>query len=136
MHDLVTRQTDAWGLARATRDRKQRGDAFACLAMTERLACLAAIVCTTNQPQDAASCNVQGTVFYLALGQAVDKGQEKARLEKELAYARGFLAGVVKKLNNDRFVQQAPAQVVALERKKQADAKAKCQLLEKQLAQL
>ena len=105
-------------------------------AYVERLACLAAIVCTTNQPQDVASCNVQGTVFYLALGQAVDKGQEKARLEKELAYARGFLAGVVKKLNNDRFVQQAPAQVVALERKKQADAKAKCQLLEKQLAQL
>ena len=54
-------------------------------AYVERLACLAAIVCTTNQPQDAASCNVQGTVFYLALGQAVDKGQEKARLEKELA---------------------------------------------------
>ena len=102
----------------------------------KKLAHLATIECNTTRPQDAASCNIQGTTFYLALGQAVDKNQEKARLEKELAYARGFLASVLKKLNNERFVQHAPAQVVAIERKKQADAEAKCRLLAEQLAKI
>ena len=106
------------------------------VAYVKKLAHLATIECTAIQPQDAASCNIQGTTFYLVLGQAVDKDQEKARLEKELAYARGFLASVLKKLNNDHFVRQAPPSVVALERKKQADAEAQCRLLEQQLAHL
>ena len=102
----------------------------------KKLAHLTAIGCTSTKPPDAASCTIQGTTFYLALGQAVDTAQEKARLAKELAHAQGFLASVLQKLNNERFVQNAPPQVVALERKKQADAAAKCRLLEERLAQL
>ncbi len=106
------------------------------VAYVKKLAHLAAIECTVTPRQDAASCTIQGTAFYLALGQAVDRDQEKARLEKKLTYARRFLASVRQKLNNNRFVQQAPAQVVALERKKQADTEVQCRLLEEQLAQL
>jgi valyl-tRNA synthetase len=89
-----------------------------------------------NEPHDATSCNIHGTSFYLALGQQIDAAQEKVRLERELAYTQGFLANVLKKLNDNRFVQNAPTQVVATERKKQADAEAKHKLLEERLAQL
>lgn len=104
-------------------------------ATVQKLARLSTITCTQEEQPNAASCTVQGTAFYLAMGQTVDKEQEKARLEKELAYAQGFLDSVLKKLNNKRFVQNAPPQVVATERKKQADAEVKIKLLQEQLAQ-
>lgn len=102
----------------------------------KKLARLTNIVPSQDEPQDAISCNIQGTTFYLALGQQVDTAQEKVRLEKELVYIQGFLTSVLKKLNNDHFVRNAPAQVVATERKKQVDAEAKRKLLEERLTQL
>ena len=105
-------------------------------AAVQKLARLSTLALTTAEPPHAASCTVHGTAFYLVLGQQVDVGQERERLQKELDYARGFLASVLKKLNNERFVQHAPAQIVATERKKQADAAAKVKLLEEQLARL
>jgi len=87
-------------------------------AYVKKLAHLSDIECTTTQPPDAARCSIRGTAFYLALGQTLDKDQEKARLEKELTYAHGFLASVLKQLNNECFIQHASPQVVALERKK------------------
>jgi valyl-tRNA synthetase len=53
-----------------------------------------------------------------------------------LEYTQGFLAGVLKKLSNERFVAGAPAQVLDMERKKQVDAEAKIKALEASLAQL
>ena len=53
-----------------------------------------------------------------------------------MKYTRGFLASVQKKLSNERFVNNAPEQVVALERKKASDAEAKIDTLEKSLAKL
>jgi valyl-tRNA synthetase len=102
----------------------------------EKLAHLVDIAPVQNEPHDATSCNIQGTTFYLALGQKIDTVQEKVRLEKELAYTQGFLASVLKKLNNDRFVKKAPAQVVATERKKLTEANEKCKLLEERLKRL
>ena len=57
----------------------------------------------------------------------------KSKLEEDLKYTRGFLESVMKKLGNEKFVQGAPAQVVANERKKQADAEAKIAAIEAQL---
>ncbi|MBP3497776.1 MAG: hypothetical protein J6K33_08090, partial [Alistipes sp.] len=54
----------------------------------------------------------------------------------DLAYYEGFLASVMKKLSNERFVNSAPAQVVANERAKQADAEAKIAAIREQLAAL
>jgi len=102
----------------------------------KKLAHLVDIISVQDEPQDATSCDIRGTTFYLALGQQVDTAQEKIRLARELAYTQGFLENVLKKLNDNRFVQNAPAQVVATERTKQADAEAKRRLLEERLAQL
>ena len=73
--------------------------------------------------------------FIPATGQ-VNTEEMRAKLEEELNYTRGFLTSVMKKLSNEKFVNGAPAQVVANERKKQADAEAKIAALESQLAEL
>ncbi|MEL6412675.1 MAG: class I tRNA ligase family protein, partial [Bacteroidota bacterium] len=102
-------------------------------AAVQKLAHLDTITLAPTAPPNATSCTVQGTTFYLVLDKQVDAVQERARLEKELAYAQGFLASVLKKLDNERFVQSAPPQVVTTERKKQADAEAKIASLQARL---
>jgi valyl-tRNA synthetase len=72
---------------------------------------------------------VNKTAFYIPFGDAIDVDAERAKLQKELDHLKGFLSGVEKKLANDRFVNNAPAAVVDLERKKAADAAEKIALL-------
>ena len=71
--------------------------------------------------------------FFVPLGDAVDPKAEREKLLKEREHHQGFLKSVEKKLSNDRFVQNAPDQVVALERKKQSDAQAKIAAIDEQL---
>ena len=66
----------------------------------------------------------------------IDTEAERRKLADDLAYYEGFLASVMKKLSNERFVQSAPEKVVANERAKQADAEAKIAALKEQLAAL
>ncbi len=68
--------------------------------------------------------------------QNTDPDQDRVQLEKELEYTRGFLAAVEKKLSNQRFVENAPEQVVQNERKKKEDAEAKIKTLETSLSKL
>ena len=70
------------------------------------------------------------------MGGMIDAEAEIAALSKDLAYYEGFLASVMKKLSNERFVSSAPEKVVANERAKQADAEAKITALKEQLAAL
>ncbi|TAF50878.1 MAG: valine--tRNA ligase [Sphingobacteriia bacterium] len=74
--------------------------------------------------------------FYLVAEKTLDVAQVKADLEKDLAYQEGFLASVEKKLSNEKFVQNAKPEVIAIERKKQADALARIQTLQEGLAAL
>ncbi len=74
--------------------------------------------------------------YYLVSEQAIDHGNQKEELKKELVYLRGFLESVNKKLSNDRFVQNAKPEVVDLERKKKADAEDKIRVVEESLASL
>jgi valyl-tRNA synthetase len=67
---------------------------------------------------------------------SVDKEDELMRLNEELNYARGFLASVNKKLSNERFVQNAPAEVVEVEKKKQADGEERVRILEQSIKDL
>jgi valyl-tRNA synthetase len=67
---------------------------------------------------------------------AADTGVQKEQLQKDLEYQRGFLESVNKKLNNERFVQNAKPEVVDIERKKQADALAKIKAIEESLSLL
>ena len=74
--------------------------------------------------------------FFVPFSEEVDVEAERDKLQKELEYTKGFLNSVEKKLSNERFVSGAPEQVVAAEKKKQADAQSKVELLEQKLASL
>ncbi len=74
--------------------------------------------------------------FYLITDAPVQAGNQKEDLLKEQQHLVGFLASVEKKLGNERFVQNAKEEVIALERKKKADAEAKLKIIEDSLAAL
>jgi valyl-tRNA synthetase len=72
--------------------------------------------------------------YYIVTEQALDHGNQKEELQKELVYLKGFLESVDKKLNNERFVQNAKPEVVDFERKKKADTEDKIRILEESLS--
>ena len=74
--------------------------------------------------------------FYIVANQAIDTAGLKENLLKDLAHQQGFLASVEKKLSNEKFVQNAKPDVLAIEQKKKADALARIQTIEESLAQL
>ncbi len=84
----------------------------------------------------AASFLVGTLELAVPLGSSINVEEELAKLEADLAYARGFLATVEKKLSNERFVANAPEAVVANERKKQADAMSRIETLTAAIAAL
>ena len=79
---------------------------------------------------------VKTTQYFVPMGDKIDVEAEIATLTKDLEYYEGFLASVMKKLSNERFVSSAPEKVVANERAKQADAEAKITAIKEQLAAL
>ena len=74
--------------------------------------------------------------FAVPLGSLIDVNAEIEKMEAQLQHLEGFLAGVMKKLSNERFVQNAPEAVVAMERKKQSDAEEKIAALKQSIAAL
>jgi len=82
------------------------------------------------------SFRVGTSAFYIPLGSAVNVEEEISKIEEELKYTMGFLDSVMKKMSNERFVKNAPAQVVELEKKKQADAEEKIKILKERLESL
>ena len=102
------------------------------------LSSVAALASGSEKPTGASTFIVKTTEYLLPLGDLVqvDATAERARIEKELEYMRGFLSSVEKKLSNERFVQNAPEQVIANERAKQSDAESKIRTLEAQLSAL
>lgn len=91
---------------------------------------------TDTEVENAESFIVKGQQFFVKLNQTVDVESKRNELTEELKYTKGFLTSVQKKLSNERFVQNAPEQVVANEKQKEADAIAKIKLLEESLASL
>ena len=90
-----------------------------------KIAGLSAIKQVTEKDPTAASFIVDATEYSIPLNGAVDVEEELKKLNAELQHYEGFLKSVEKKLSNERFVANAPEAVVALERKKQADANEK-----------
>lgn len=86
--------------------------------------------------EGALSFRVKSNEYFIPIGGAIDIESEIRKIEEELRYTKGFLQSVQKKLSNKRFVNNAPEKVIAIERKKQADAEAKIETLEKSLASL
>ncbi len=101
-----------------------------------KLANLSTFESVEQAVENASSFVLQGDSFFIPTDGAIDTEKELEELHKELEYTRGFLQGVRKKLENDRFVNNAPAQVVDMERKKQADAEAKISALEERIGSL
>ena len=105
-------------------------------AVIAKLANLSSIVSVEEKDATAASFLV-GTVEYaVPLGNNIDIEEELKKLEADLKYNEGFLASVMKKLSNEKFVNNAPAKVIEMERKKQADAEAKIATLKESIAAL
>ena len=90
----------------------------------------------SEKPASAVSFMVGTTEFAVPIGDLIDKDAEIAKNEAEIKRLQGFLAGVRKKLSNEKFVAGAPQQVVEMERKKEADATQKIAQLEESLANL
>lgn len=101
-----------------------------------KLANVNVITYTEQAPEGALSFRVRSNEYFIPMEGAVDLEVEIGKIKEELEYTMGFLNSVRKKLSNERFVQNAPQQVVALERKKAADAESKIETLQKSLTNL
>lgn len=105
-------------------------------AVIEKLANLSSINSTTEKDASAASFMVGTTEFNVPLANNIDIEAELAKLSKDLEYYKGFRESVIKKLSNERFVNNAPAAVVEGERRKLADAETKIKNLEDSISAL
>ena len=104
--------------------------------MLQKMASVTEVAFAKTEPEGAVSFVVGTDKFFLTLPDTVDLGAERERLEKELAHQQGFVTSINKKLSNERFVSNAPEQVIALERKKLADGQARVVAIEESLAGL
>jgi valyl-tRNA synthetase len=90
----------------------------------------------TEKITNAYTFVVKSNEYFIPFNENIDVKGEMESLRQELEYTKGFLNSVVKKLSNERFVAGAPENVVAMEKKKQADAEAKIRVLEEKIASL
>ena len=102
----------------------------------QKLMNLETITYSDSKLEDALTFRVKSNEYFIPREGAVDVESELKKLESELEYQTGFLKSVQAKLSNERFVSNAPEQVVALERKKEADALAKIKTIENSIEAL
>ncbi|WP_340203035.1 valine--tRNA ligase [Ascidiimonas sp. W6] len=101
-----------------------------------KLGNLSAIENISEKPSGALSFRVKSNEYFIPVETAVNIEEEIAKLKEELNYTEGFLKSVRGKLSNERFVNNAPEKVVEIERKKEADALAKIEMIKESLAGL
>ena len=95
-----------------------------------KMANLTGIAYTEKKSEGSQSFLIGTSEYAVPLGNLIDAAAEIAKAETEIARLRGFMAGIQKKLSNERFVNNAPAAVVELERKKLSDAESKIATLQ------
>ncbi|WP_405370860.1 valine--tRNA ligase [Nonlabens sp. Asnod2-A12] len=98
--------------------------------LIQKMGNVSSVEVITEQLSGAASYRVKSNEYFIPLEGNIDVAAELVKLEGELKRAKGFLIGVQKKLSNERFVSSAPEQVVAIEKKKEADTLAKIETIE------
>ena len=101
-----------------------------------KMANLQTIEIVEEKVPDAAQFMVGTDEFAVPVGNLIDIEAEIKKQEAQLAHLEGFLAGIKKKLANEKFVAHAPEAVVALERKKQSDSEEKIAALKESIAEL
>ena len=105
-------------------------------AVIAKLCNLSAIQTVATKADGAAAFMVGTTEYAVPLGNLINVEEELKKLEADLKYQEGFLQSVLKKLSNEKFVSKAPANVIEMERKKQADAETKITALKESIAAL
>ena len=105
-------------------------------SVVSKMGNLKSITVVDEKPAGSAQFMVGTDEFCVPLGALIDVDAEIEKQEAQLKHLEGFLAGVMKKLSNEKFVAHAPEAVVALERKKQSDSEEKIAALKESLAEL
>lgn len=105
-------------------------------AVVAKLANLSEVKRTTERSEGAITFVIGTDEFAVPMAGLIDAEEEIKKLEADLEYQQKFLASVDKKLSNESFVSRAPEQVIALERKKKADAESRIATIEQSLKQL
>jgi valyl-tRNA synthetase len=101
-----------------------------------KLCNLSEVLFIEEKQEGAASFMVGTTEYFIPMGGELDIEGELTKIQEDLDYNKGFLINVMKKLENERFVQNAPANVLALERKKKSDAESKIKSLKERMKEL
>ena len=89
-----------------------------------------------TKPDSSLGFQIDALQYYVPVSTSINIEEEVERITRDIEYQKGFLNAVMKKLGNERFVNNAPEKVVAMEKKKKEDAEAKIKVLEEQLAGL
>jgi len=97
---------------------------------------LSSLEYVSDKVDNSNSFIVNGNEYFVPFGDSIDVEAEKIKMAEELSYTQGFLKSVQKKLSNEKFVAGAPEAVVAIEKKKEADAINKIAILEEKIASL
>ena len=105
-------------------------------AVLMKLASLTEIRRSEEKSEGSISFVIGTDEFAVPMANLINAEEEIKKLEEDLEYQKKFLLGVEKKLSNENFVARAPEQVIALERKKKADAESRIQTIEQSLKQL
>ena len=105
-------------------------------AVISKMANLSSIEVVSEKDATASAFMIGTDEFAVPLGNMIDVDAEIQKMEAQLQHLEGFLQGVLKKLSNERFVANAPEQVVAMERKKQSDSEEKIAALKESIAAL
>ncbi len=101
-----------------------------------KLCNLSKIAYVEEKPENAMTFMVNTTEFYIPLTHNINKEEEIAKLNEELEYTKGFLNTVLRKLDNESFVNNAPVKVIEMERKKLSDAESKIKVIEEKIKSL
>ena len=101
-----------------------------------KMACLSDITAVEKKSEGTLTFLLGTQEYAVPMGSLIDADAEIAKAEAEIKRLEGFKMGIEKKLSNERFVNNAPEQVVALERKKLADSEEKIAALKETIASL
>ncbi len=105
-------------------------------AVIEKLGNLSSLKYVNEKVEGALSFRVKSNEYFIPMTSDINVEEEKSKLEEELKYIVGFLKSVQNKLSNERFVNNAPEQVLKIERQKESDAIAKIETIKASLSSL
>ncbi|MDP3312125.1 valine--tRNA ligase [Lutibacter sp.] len=105
-------------------------------AVIEKMGNLSSLNYVTENVEGALSFRVKSNEYFIPISSDINIEEEKVKLLEEMNYTEGFLKSVQSKLSNERFVNNAPEQVIKIERQKEADALAKIETIKSSLKSL